>query len=101
MEFGLKESDLKYIISILKRYPEIKKATIFGSRAKGTYKNGSDVDIAIYGKEVDFNIVSKVHYLLEETGPLPYLFDVIDYDHLEHKELKEHIDRVCKVIYEV
>lgn len=46
---GLKEEDLQYIIDNIKRFPEIKKAIVFGSRAKGNYKVGSDIDIAIFG----------------------------------------------------
>jgi len=100
MSFGLKEYDLEYIKNMIKKFPEIEKAVIFGSRAKGNYKPGSDVDIAIYGENITFDIVSKLHAMLEEYGPLPYFFDVVDYTHLKNKELKEHIDRVGKTIFE-
>ncbi|MDN5301083.1 MAG: hypothetical protein PWQ60_597 [Thermoanaerobacteraceae bacterium] len=70
------------------------------SRAKGNYKPESDVDIGIYGENITFDTVSALHAMLEEKGPLPYFFDIVDYTHLSHKELKEHIDRVGKVIFE-
>lgn len=69
MSFGLKSSDLDYIINTIKKFPQIKKAVIFGSRAKGNFKPGSDIDI-------------------------------VDYTHSNHEELREHIERVGKVIYE-
>ncbi|EQB89321.1 putative nucleotidyltransferase [Clostridium punense] len=100
MDFGLKEFDLSYIIKKVSEFNEIEKAVIFGSRAKGNYKAGSDIDIAIMGDKVNFDVMSKLHSLLEDRGPLPYLFDIIDYTHLNHDELKAHIDRVGKVIYE-
>lgn len=100
MNFGLKDSDLDYIKKVLGKFPEIEKAVIFGSRAKGNYKPGSDVDIAIYGEKIDFDVVSALHAMLEDEGPLPYYFDIVDYTHLTHEELKEHIDRVGKVIFE-
>ena len=100
MKFGLKEFDLDYIISKISDFSEIEKAVIFGSRAKGNYKPGSDIDIAIMGENITFDVLSKLHSLLEEQGPLPYLFDIVDYTHLNHHELKEHIDRIGKVIYE-
>lgn len=100
MDFGLKEFDLSYIIKKVSEFNEIEKAVIFGSRAKGNYKAGSDIDIAIMGDKVNFHVMSKLHSLLEDQGPLPYLFDIIDYTHLNHDELKAHIDRVGKVIYE-
>lgn len=100
MKFGLKDSDLDYIKKSLEKFSEIEKAVIFGSRAKGNYKPGSDVDIAIYGENIDFDTVSALHAMLEEEGPLPYFFDIVDYTHLTHENLKEHIDRVGKVIFE-
>lgn len=99
MTYGFKTGDLNYIIKALKKFKEIEKATIFGSRAKGNYKHGSDVDIAIYGEEISWDTVSSLHWILEEEVPLPYFFDIVDYTHLDHQELKEHIDRVGKVIY--
>lgn len=99
MNFGLKESDMYYILNIIENFKEIEKAVIFGSRAKGNYKPGSDVDIAIYGENITFDTISALHSLLEEQGPLPYLFDIVDYTHLNHKELREHIDRIGKLIF--
>jgi len=46
--FGFKPGDLETIVQTLSKFPEIKKAVIFGSRAKGTYQAGSDVDIAVW-----------------------------------------------------
>jgi predicted nucleotidyltransferase len=100
MNFGLKTTDLTFIVDQISGFEEIDKAAIFGSRARGNYKNGSDVDIAIYGENITFNTISRMHYILEEEGPMPYLVDVIDYTHLTHAELKEHIDRVGKVIFD-
>lgn len=100
MSFGLSAFDLKYIINTIKKFNEIDKATIFGSRAKGNFKHGSDIDIAIYGEKVTFDILSEVHSLLEDESHMPYLFDIVDFTHSKHKELKEHIERAGKVIYE-
>lgn len=96
---GLREEDLQYIIDNIKRFPEIKKAIVFGSRAKGNYKVGSDIDIAIFGEKVTFTSVAQLHFLLEEQGPLPYLIDVVKYEELENDKLKEHIDRVGVTIF--
>ncbi|HHW02165.1 MAG TPA: nucleotidyltransferase domain-containing protein [Thermoanaerobacterales bacterium] len=100
MKFGLREFEIEYIVDAIKKFHEIEKAVIFGSRAKGNYKPGSDVDIAVYGEDITFDTVSALHAMLEEKGPLPYFFDIVDYTHLSHKELKGHIDRVGKVIFE-
>ncbi|WP_206812082.1 nucleotidyltransferase family protein [Paradesulfitobacterium ferrireducens] len=99
MSFGLLNEDLSYIIKSLQQFPEIKKAAIFGSRAKGTYKSGSDVDIAIWGDSITFSTVSRLHAMLEEESPMPYFFDIVDYSHLNHDELRKHIDRVGVPIF--
>ncbi len=100
MSLGLRDTDLEYIVQVLSKFSEIEKALIFGSRAKGTHKAGSDVDIAIVGESITFDIISKVRFQLEEESPMPYFFDIVDYTHLEHLELKEHIDRVGKTIWD-
>lgn len=99
MEFGLKEGDLKYIISVIKDFAELEQAVIFGSRAKGNYKAGSDVDIAVFGERISFSTIASLHFKLEEEGCLPYLFDIVDYTHSTHTELKDHINRVGKIIF--
>lgn len=100
MSFGLKDEDIAYIVSAIEKFDEIKKAVIFGSRAKGNYKPGSDVDIAIFGNNISFDTLSKLHTVLEDESPMPYFFDIVDYSHLTHEELKEHIERVGKSIFE-
>ncbi len=99
MKFGLGDSDIMYIKNAIDKLTEINKAIIFGSRAMGNYKPGSDVDIAIMGENITFNTVSRLHAMLEEESPMPYFFDIIDYTHLTHKELREHIDSAGKIIY--
>lgn len=100
MEFGLRNEDLSYLIATIKKFTEIEKAVIFGSRAKGNYKIGSDVDIAIFGDNISFSTVAGLHCILEDESPMPYFFDIVDYTHSTHQELKEHIDRVGKMIFE-
>lgn len=49
-ELGLTDKDLKEITGILARFPQIKEALIFGSRALGNYKKGSDIDLVLKGE---------------------------------------------------
>lgn len=60
MEFGLTEKDLAYIKAVIAEFAEIRQAVIFGSRAKGNFKRGSDVDIAVLGEEVSFSTVARL-----------------------------------------
>lgn len=99
MSFGLRDGDLDYIITAIQQFSEVEKAAIFGSRVKGNYKPGSDVDIAVWGNDISFSTISRLHAILEEESPMPYFFDVVDYSHLSHKELKSHIDRIGIVFF--
>ena len=100
-EFGLSSEDMSFIINVIKQYNEVEKAVIYGSRAMGNFKNGSDVDIALMGANVNFDTVSKIHFKLEEESPMPYFFDVTDYNHLESEDLKRHIEKFGKEIYSI
>lgn len=91
--FGLKEGDIKSIIGILQQQPEVKEALIFGSRAKGNYRAGSDVDMAIKGDGINLKIITHISYLLNEETIMPYQFDVLNYHSIRNAELVEHIDR--------
>jgi predicted nucleotidyltransferase len=99
LRFGLTKKDLESIVHLLQSKPEINKAVLFGSRAKGNFKRGSDVDIAIFGEQVNLEIVSRLSWELNELTSLPYMFDIVDYTHLPHPELKEHIDRVGILLF--
>ncbi|HEY9342885.1 MAG TPA: nucleotidyltransferase domain-containing protein [Hanamia sp.] len=91
--FGLKEDDLQNIIDILQQQPEVEEALIFGSRAKGNYRAGSDVDMAIKGDGINLKIITHISYLLNEETVMPYQFDVLNYHSIRNLELVEHIDR--------
>ncbi len=99
MNFGLQPQDLAEIIEMIRQFSDIEETVIFGSRAKGNYKKGSDVDIAIKGKKVSREDVASLADLLNEESVLPYYFDVVHYDEIAEKELTEHIDRVGQSIY--
>jgi len=89
--YGLMQYELDTIRSVLKTL-NIQKVILFGSRAKGNYKKGSDIDLAIIGDE------RKVSYQLNEETNLPYFFDVINLYKVTNKNLIEHIHSVGKVL---
>lgn len=91
--FGLKEGDIKSIISILQQQPEVEEALIFGSRAKGNYRTGSDVDMAVKGDGINLKLITHISYLLNEETAMPYQFDVLNYHSIRNAGLVEHIDR--------
>lgn len=92
--FGLLESDIEIILQTLTKFSKVEHAYIFGSRAKGNFKSGSDVEIALKGSQLDFNTLSEISYLLNEETSMPYKFDVLIYKSINEPALKEHIDRI-------
>ena len=92
--FGLLDQDLDYIIKAIRQYTEIEKVKIFGSRAMGNYKKGSDVDIVIFGQHINDKTVARFSETLNEEYPLPYFFDVIHYESITNQRLTEHIDKL-------
>ncbi len=94
---GLTQKELEILKEVFKKFDNIKEVILFGSRALGTHKTASDIDLAIKGN-VDINTLSKLKYTLEEDTILPYFFDIVIYDNLENMELKKHIDGVGKRI---
>ena len=94
--FGLSAEVLAAITNCLRQFPDIVWAKIYGSRAKGNYQRGSDIDIA-FSSPIDCSAD-----LLEalDNQPTPYLFDVTHYESLKHEDLKAHIERVGVVFYE-
>ena len=97
--FGLENSDLDYIKNLLRKTPEIEKASIFGSRSTEKYKNCSDVDIAIEGDKINLQIVAHLKSLLEEESPMPYFFDIVDYTHLKNSTFKKIIRNTRIIFY--
>ncbi len=95
--FGLLDRDIKYILQAMSKLKEIERAVIFGSRAMGNYKKGSDVDMVIMGNNI--TTILQLDEYLNEIYPLPYFFDIINYNEISNKKLKEHIDKVGKEIY--
>ena len=99
LRFGLKEHDIDLISGVFSKYPEIKEVIIYGSRAKGNYKPGSDIDLVIKGTPIFMDIIAEIKFKLEEDLPLPYFFDVADFNSINNPELIEHINRVGKIFY--
>ncbi len=94
---GLSDEQLTLIQNTIAQCPRVTKAVVFGSRAKGNFKKYSDVDIALFG-DLEPRDSSHIELELEEL-PIIYKFDVLWYNELKNEQLKEHIDRIGKVIY--
>jgi len=99
MKFGLKDEVITNICNVFSNFAEIEKVIIYGSRAKGNYKNGSDIDLTLFGDGLEYSILSKLDFQLEELY-LPYTFDISIFNMISNADLKEHISSVGQVFYD-
>lgn len=96
--FGLKISVVNQIKEVFLNYPQVQEVILYGSRAMGNYKNGSDIDLTLKGDELNLAILNKIDWELDDLL-LPYTFDLSLYKHIDNPDLINHIKQVGKVFY--
>lgn len=98
MRFGLKEIVVEQINALCQQYTGIEQVIIYGSRAKGNYKPGSDIDLTIVG-DIDFSTLLNLEDAIDELM-LPYMIDLSIMKKIENPALIDHIQRVGQVFYQ-
>jgi|SRR5579871_1762012 len=97
--FGLSPEVLQRIVYVLSCNEKIRCVKIFGSRALGRERVGSDIDLALDATGLNWDDMLSLRVKLEELM-LPYRFDLVNIQELaESDPLHEHIDRVGKTIF--
>ncbi|MDF1571946.1 MAG: nucleotidyltransferase domain-containing protein [Bacteroidales bacterium] len=96
--YGLDKKDIEKILELLSKYPEIEKAIIYGSRAKGNYRDGSDIDLSLVGENLDLNTLLKIEHQVDDLL-LPYKLDISLFHNIENNDLIDHIERVGIIFY--
>lgn len=99
MRFGLKDSTIEMIQQVLAKYAAVEQAILYGSRAKGTYRNGSDIDLTLIGKDISSTLKANIWNEIDEL-PLLYSFDISCYHEITNTALLDHISRVGIIFYE-
>lgn len=98
MSHGLSETTVDRIRGVLAQFPEVEKAVLYGSRAKGTHRPGSDIDLALCGGGLDHRQLSRIAEALDDLL-LPYQIDLSLCASLTHPALLDHIRRVGVTLY--
>ena len=99
MRYGLKEQTIESICGVLARHPAVGKGVLYGSRAKGNFKPGSDIDLTLFGDTLTSREVGAIDEELDDLL-LPYKIDLSIYEQIENVKLLEHIERVGVVFYQ-
>lgn len=96
---GLSEATTAKIISVFAAYPQLSKVVLYGSRAKGNYRTGSDIDLTLFGVALSYTQLCDIAAQLDDLL-LPYTFDISLFKQIDNPDLIEHINRVGIVFYE-
>ena len=99
MIYGLKEAVVESIQNVFVSFPQIEKAVLYGSRAKGNYKNGSDIDLTLFGNDLNLSVMNKIELKIDDLL-LPYTFDISIFYQISNPDLIEHINQAGKIFYE-
>ena len=95
---GLSDEQISRIRSAIESCPRVRQAVLFGSRAIGSHRYGSDIDIAIEGDEITIEDLLRLHSLIDNLN-LPFIVDLVHIQNNTDTDLVDHIRRVGKVLY--
>ena len=98
MPYGLQQKTIQEINAIFANYTNIDEAVLYGSRAKGNYKPGSDIDLTLKGKGLNLEQLNKISIDLDNLL-LPYTFDLSIFHQVSNRDLIDHIERIGKKFY--
>ncbi len=98
MDTGLNEEATSKIRAVFKKFHQVEKAVLYGSRAMGTYKPSSDIDLSLFGKNLTQDLIWTIAQELDDLL-LPQMFDLSLFETLDNNELKDHIARVGIIFY--
>lgn len=98
MKYGLSEDIIKKIQLTFSAFPELDEAILYGSRAKGNYKPGSDIDITFKGENINLSTLNRISLQLDDLF-LPYTFDLSIYKQIDNPDLIDLIKRVGITLY--
>jgi len=93
VDTGLTDAEIKQILAVLHQNPKIRRILLFGSRAKGSYQKGSDIDIAVSADGLGIGELLQLKSELDDLM-LPYKIDIVVYEDIQNLNLRDHIDRV-------
>jgi uncharacterized protein len=95
---GLSEVQISRIRSVFGSYPNIHQVILFGSRAMGSHRYGSDIDIAVDSADITLDDLIRINTLIDDLN-LPFKVDLIHIQRIENADLIDHIHRVGKILY--
>jgi predicted nucleotidyltransferase len=99
MQYGLKDKTIDQIRQVFSNYEELEQALIYGSRAKGNFKPGSDIDLTLMGDRLNQKLLNKIEDDIDDLM-LPYTFDFSILNQVTNPDFTDHVKRVGKLFYD-
>ena len=99
MQFGLKEKTIQSINGVFAQYLAIEQVVLYGSRAKGTFRNSSDIDLTIIGEQLTLSELLKIENQIDDLL-LPYKIDLSQFEKINNPDLVAHVKRVGQVFFD-
>ena len=99
MKYGLDAKHIQQIHDILKKYDAVDCAILYGSRAKGNYREGSDIDLTLQGENLNLNILHRIYNDFDDS-PLPFKCDLSILHLIANADMRDHIGRVGIIFYQ-
>ncbi len=99
MKYGLKDEHITMMNAVFRAHPEVEKVILYGSRAKGNFKSGSDIDLTIKGEKLHLKELNRITSELDDLM-LPWKIDLSLFHHIDNEDLIIHINRVGVVFYQ-
>lgn len=98
MKYGLNDDIIQKIQQVFSEFPQVEEVILYGSRANGNFKPGSDIDLTVKGENLNLSLLSKISFRLDDLY-LPQTFDLSLYSQIENPDLIDHIKRVGITFY--
>ena len=98
IKFGLCRETIEKINFVFQTFNEIDAGILYGSRAKGNFKPGSDIDLVLKGERIDLHLLNTISLALDDLL-LPYIFDLSIYHQINNPDLTDHIIRIGEPFY--
>ncbi|NHQ60997.1 nucleotidyltransferase domain-containing protein [Chlorobium sp. BLA1] len=98
MMYGLQDETIRKIHKVIALYPQVEQAILYGSRAKGTHKNGSDIDLTLCGTALTTKTLFEISEEIDNLH-LPYTIDLSIFSDIDDPGIIEHIKRIGVIFY--
>lgn len=96
--FGLPAEAVEKLRGVFRGWPQIQRVLLYGSRAKGSYRPGSDIDLTIEGEQLSLSELLAIENQIDDLL-LPWMVDLSLKHHIDNPALLDHIQRVGVSFY--